>query len=164
MCKLEPVFPQKTGNYVGSLAANLVEPDWQKYVRLLIMPIYERNKLDCKYVTGLQDKIYQLNVSAGTKVAFQKYLYANKKEEIQHYRKIALYGFFYSDRAFSLSRQYEREYSVWFQHMCETLIPDIKGFEDIEQCRIIANLAMENAEMQKSTETNRLVEILMRNM
>lgn len=164
LCKLEPVFPQKTGNYVGSLAANLVEPDWQKYVRLLIMPIYERNKLDCKYVTGLQDKIYQLNVSAGTKVAFQKYLCANKKEEIQHYRKIALYGFFYSDRAFSLSRQYEREYSVWFQHMCETLIPDIKGFEDIEQCRIIANLAMENAEMQKSTETNRLVEILMRNM
>ena len=128
------------------------------------MSLKERSKLDSRYVKDLRDEIYRLNVSAETKVAFTKYLWAVDRKDIQRCRRIALYGFFYSERAFALSRQYEKEYSVWYQHMREVLLPDIRGFASTDQQCIIANLAMENTMMRENTQARRLFEDLMRNM
>lgn len=164
LCKLEPAFPLKEEKYVYFSPEKRKKNEWEKYVQLLVMSLKERSKLDSRYVKDLRDEIYRLNVSAETKVAFTKYLWAVDRKDIQRCRRIALYGFFYSERAFALSRQYEKEYSVWYQHMREVLLPDIRGFASTDQQCIIANLAMENTMMRENTQARRLFEDLMRNM
>lgn len=164
LCKLEPKFPEKDEEYIFHKSRDKQEQNWKKYVSLLVLPIKKRNELDRKYVAGLLDEVYQMNVSAETKIAFRKYLTAREKGEMQRYRRLSLYGFFDSERAFSLSRNYEKDGSAWYDHMCETLIPDIQMLEEGERRRIIANLAMENAVMKDNSEARSLFEELMRNL
>lgn len=164
LCKLEPKFPEKDEEYIFHKSRDKQAQNWKKYVSLLVLPIKKRNELDRKYVAGLLDEVYQMNVSAETKIAFRKYLTAREKGEMQRYRRLSLYGFFDSERAFSLSRNYEKDGFAWYDHMCETLIPDIQMLEEGERRRIIANLAMENAVMKDNSEARSLFEELMRNL
>lgn len=164
LCKVETKFANRNQTYMHNGSADENANDWKDYVSLLVMPVRERNKLDREYVENLIQNIYRQNVSAETKVAFLKYLVSKNKDELQKYRRQSLYGFFNSERAFSLSRGYEKEYSVWYNHMCETLMPDINLLDETEKQKIIANLAMENSTLRESKEATGLFEEIMRNL
>lgn len=163
LCKFTPKFSSKEEKYLYKRTDSDWENDWKEYVSLLIMPVRERNELDRRYVEDLQDKIYQLNVPAEAKIAFIKYLIAEDKDEIQGYRRISLYGFFNSETALSLSKRYDKDHSVWYRHMCETLLPDICIFEERDRQKIVANLAMENVSARQDTQTIKLFNKIMGN-
>ena len=138
--------------------------NWKDYVKLLVMPVRKRNELDRKYVDNLVENIYRLNISAGAKVSFMKYLFSKDKGELQKYRRESLYGFFNSERAFSLSRSYEKEGFVWYNHMCEALSPDVNLLEETVKQKVIANLALENSAMRESGEATRLFESIVKKL
>ena len=162
LCKIDEQSFDRVQVYKYENAKSEKKSDWKKYISFLIMPIHKRNALDAGYVSSLIQKIYTLNVSARTKASFIKYIYANNKEEIQRYRSLALYGFFNSERAFSLSRRSENDFKLWYDHMCETLEPSIKQLEEQDKQKIIANLAMENTVVKETEEAVLLLERIMR--
>lgn len=164
LCKVNPKFGRKDAAYVFHRPEGDKGQEWKKYVSLLTMPIRKRNELDREYVAGLADGIYRMNISAEAKAAFLKYLTAKDKEAVQKYRRLSLYGFFNTERAFSLSKHYEKNYDIWYGHMCETLIPDIRTLDEECRQRVIVNLAMENAAMADSVEAAGLVDGLMKQM
>ena len=164
LCKTAPESGNGGMIYEYRENGSEINNDWKDYVSLLVMPVRRRNELDRKYVDGLIQNIYRQNISARTKVAFLKYLVARNKDELQKYRRLAIYGFFNSERAFSLSRSYEKEHSVWYRQMCDALTPDINLLDEAERQKVIANLAMENAAMSGSREATALFEEMMRNL
>ncbi len=163
LCKFTPKFSSKDEKYIYKKTDAAREDDWKKYVSLLIMSVGERNKLDREYIEDLQDKIYQINVSSEAKIAFMKYLTAKDKDEIQRYRRMSLYGFFNSETAFSFAKHYDKDYSAWYGHMCETLRPDICVFEERDRQRVVANLAMENVAVRQDAQAIELFNKLMGN-
>lgn len=164
LCKFDPKFIPENTIYHYNKPKEDKSHEWQKYVSLLTMPINERNELDRKYVDDLIQEIYRTNISAETKIAFMKYFVAKNKDELQKYRRLSLYGFFNSEKAFSLSKNYEKDYTVWYSHMCDTLLPDIRTLAEEDQQRIIANLAMENTIMKENFEATKLFEDLMKHL
>ena len=164
LCKFEPKLSSRDATYHYNKPKDDKNHELQKYISLLIMPIKKRNELDRKYVDDLIQEIYRADISAETKITFMKYFVAKNKDELQKYRRLSLYGFFNSEKAFSLSKHYEKDYTVWYSHMCDTLLPDIHTLEEEEKQRIIANLAMENAAMKENFEATKLFEDLMKNL
>lgn len=163
LCKLEPKFNEQREIYHYCRRKVQREQEWKAYVSLLCMRVRERNELDRKYVDNLREKIYKINVSAQTKVAFLNYLMAESKEELQKYRRIAIYGFFNTERVFSFSFDYADDCNVWYRHVCDALVPDIRILDEEERRKVVVNLIMENAEMRLNPETKTLCETLMSN-
>lgn len=164
LCRAELRFGDRRQRYKYQGGNERKASAWRDYVSLLIMPVRKRNELDREYVDKLVHNIYRQNVSAETKLAFLKYLISKSKDELQRYRRRSLYGFFNSERAFSLSRAYEREYPVWYEHICEALAPNIDVFNAEEKQKLIANLVMEDTAMRGGGDAAGLFEKMMGNL
>jgi len=163
LCKINPVFKaQKMYQYQPRRDDK--DDDIRDYIKLLLLPVKERNKLDRRYVDGLVDGVYRKPVDAQTKAAFIRYLMAKDKESLQSYRSSALYGFFHADRAFELVRNFEKDFRSWNARMCEILAPEMDTFDESEKRKIIVNLAMENAALSNNDEANHLFNEVMRNI
>ena len=131
-------------------------------IRFLISPAERKEKLDKAYITDLIECCYKLSVPSETKVAFTKYIKATTKEEIQRLRGFIIYSIFNSENAFNMAKLNETDINNWYNQMCEALDPDICFLEKVEQQKIIAILAKEKAERERTLESTMLFENLMR--
>lgn len=131
-------------------------------IRFLISPIEEKEKLDKAHVTDFIENCYKMSIPSEAKIAFAKYIKATTKEEIQHLRGFVLYSIFNSENAFNMAKLNESDIKIWFDKMSEVLDPDISFFEKVEQQKIIAILAKEKAERERTLENTMLFENLMR--
>lgn len=164
LCKMNPVFSRRNMYRYHPDRGGKEEDDRMDYIKLLLLPVQERNQLDCGYVDSLKKGIYRVTAAAEAKTAFLRYLAAKDKESLQRYRGMALYGFFQADRAFGMARDFEKDFQAWKDHMCEVLVPDMELFDEEERRKIIAGLAMENAVVKGGDESNRLFNEVMRNL
>ena len=131
-------------------------------IRFLISPAERKEKLDKAYITDLIECCYKLSVPSETKVAFTKYIKATTKEEIQRLRGFIIYSIFNSENAFNMAKLNETNINNWYNQICEALDPDICFLEKVEQQKIIAILAKEKAERERTLESTMLFENLMR--
>lgn len=136
--------------------------DKKSLIRFLISPIEEREKLDKDYITELVENCYKISIPSEAKVAFSKYIKATSKEEIQRLRGFVMYSIFNSENAFSMAKLNESDTKIWYDKMCEVLDPDMSFFEEVERQKIIAILAKENIERNKTLENVMLFENMMK--
>ena len=164
---LEPVLCRVDTNFKESKKFEIndsekaVSVHKNNLIKFLIAPPEARNELDKKYITNLKDTCFNLCIPAEAKVAFNKYVQAKEKEEIQRLRGLILYSIFNTETAFEMARIHEDDIGSWYAKMCEILDPDLSVFDTLDCEKIIAVLAKEKAERDANSESSRLFEKLM---
>ncbi len=136
--------------------------DKKSLIRFLLSPAEGREDLDKDYITDLTEKCYKISIPSEAKVALTKYLKATTRKEIQHLRGFIMYSIFNSENAFGMAKLNESDIKTWYDKMCEALDPDISFFEKVEQQKIIAILAKENVERNRTLENTMLFDNLIK--
>ena len=102
-----------------------------------------------------------MSIPAEAKVAFEKYIQASTKEEIQRLRGFIVYSIFNSELAFGAAKLHESDILSWYGKMCEALDPDMNLFDEAERRKILAVLTKEKAGRDETAEAAMLFERLM---
>lgn len=118
----------------------------ERVLEYLLLPLDKRNQLDAKYVAGLTDIVYRLQIPSEAKAAFVRFTQTTDEEEIKKLRYQITYSIFNSETAFALAGERQENIAVWYECMKELLDPEIHMLEDDVQKKIIALLARERAE------------------
>ena len=164
---LEPVLCRVDTNFKESKKFEISDSEKvasvhkNNLIKFLIAPPEARNELDKKYIMDLKDTCFNLCIPAEAKVAFNKYVQAKEKEEVQRLRGLILYSIFNTETAFEMARIHEDDIGSWYAKMCEILDPDLSVFDTLDCEKIIAVLAKEKAERDANSESSRLFEKLM---
>lgn len=162
LCNIDTNFKKVTlYEYTAKTAAKV---DKAKILEYLLLPIEKRNKLDKKHIDNLIDSISLLPISTASKIAFRKYAEATEKDELQSLREQIVYQLFNSEIAFGLAKNKESEIDSWYKYIKQILEPSIVELAEIDQKKIIALLAKEKAQIEKTQETKALFERLMNYM
>ena len=163
---LEPVLCNIDTNFKNISHYQYINKEKQNtdknvFIRYLLMPINERNKLDKNYVTELTDAVYKLSIPSETKAAFIRYTKANDKDEIQKLRCQVVYHIFNSETAFEMLRKQEENIEIWYQTMKEILDPEVALMSENDQKKIVALLTREKAQIDGKEDSRILFEKLM---
>lgn len=166
---LEPVLCKIDTNFMETPCYRFEyrEPeksDEGKILKYLLLPVYERDHLDRRYVDELIDDVYRLPISAETKVAFIRYTNASEKTEIQKLRGQIVYHLFNSDIAFDLAKGRENDRNGWYLYMKELLEPSISYLSEKEQDKVVLLLTKEKAMKEQNQELKTLFESFMEHM
>lgn len=141
-----------------------VKTDKSKILEFLLLPVEKRNMLDNKHIDNLIDSVSLLPISTASKIAFRKYAAATEKDELQALREQIVYQLFNSEIAFGLAKNKESDIVDWYKYIKDILEPSIVELGEIDQKKIIALLAKEKAQIEKTQETKALFERLMNYM
>ena len=166
---LEPVLCNIDTNFkdiepYDFTAQNAEKADKARILEFLLLPVEKRNMLDKKHIDNLVDNISLLPISTASKIAFRKYVKATEKDELQALREQIVYQLFNSELAFGLAKTKESDIDDWYKYIKDILEPSIVELEEIDQKKIIALLAKEKAQIEKTQETKALFERLMNYM
>lgn len=138
-----------------------VNTDKSKILEFLLLPVEKRNMLDKKHIDNLIDSVSLLPISTASKIAFRKYAVATEKDELQSLREQVVYQLFNSEIAFGLAKNKESDIGDWYKYIKDVLEPSIVELGEIDQKKIIALLAKEKVQIEKTQETKALFERLM---
>lgn len=138
--------------------------DKNRFLKFMLMPIENRDKLDKKYIDDLLRDVHELPIPTEMKIAFMKYTNALAKEEIQSLREQIIYQFFNVETAFGMAKDKEKNIKFWYDYMKEILEPDITSLAEGDQHKIIVLLAMARNKLNKNNETRELLNNLVKHM
>ncbi len=159
LCKIDKNFKQVLPyRYEGTMAAGVEKEPFLEY---LLLPVEKRDALDSWYVADLVQGVCQLSIPAEAKVAFVKYTKAARKEELQKLRGQVIYHLFNSESAFGLAWDKEGDIKAWYDCIREMLDPAITLLKEHDQRKIIAVLAREKTQIDRSAESVDLFERFM---
>lgn len=162
---LEPVLCQIDADFKKHLPYHYEgkrkDAVWKERVlEFLLLPIEKRNQLDRAYIAGLIQEVYKLPMPAESKAAFIRYAAAADKNEIQRLRGQVVYHLFNTETAFGLAKGRESDIAAWYDCIREMLDPSILLLNEQDQQKIIALLAREKEQIDKTPESADLFERL----
>ena len=145
----------------------LVKKMGDQYIReqiidYLMLPVPKKMEVDTNKVAELEKSIYKLQVSFDTKIDLLRYFKEEKPEMIQPLRSRIVYGIFNSETAMTLSNAERHDIGSWYNMMLEKLEPNLESFAQVEQNKILAIIANEYAEREKTPESFEIREGLLK--
>lgn len=128
----------------------------------LMLPAPKKIEVKSDKVAQLEKSVYKLQVASDTKVDLIKYFKENRPEKIQALRSRIVYSVFNSKTAIVLSNTEKHDMNSWYNMMLEKLEPNLESFNRVEQDKILAIIANEHAEREKSPESVEIKQELFR--
>jgi hypothetical protein len=144
LCKIDVKFSETADYKTLPLKDNRNMPR-EEIIKYLLMKPSERKDLDGRHMNELRNSIWKLPISADVKIAFLKFANAKTTQELQMLRGKILYSLFNVENVFAVMKDQESDISSWYRYVKELLKPDITGFSEKDQIRILAVLSKERA-------------------
>lgn len=119
----------------------------------VMLSVPKKLEMDTDKIKELERFIYKLQVSSDTKVDLIRYLQEKDPISIQKLRSRIVYSVFNSETAIMLSNTEKHNMNSWFNMMLDKLEPNIETFDRIDQDKILAIIANEHAEREKTFES-----------
>lgn len=163
LCNIHPCkndeISYKPNQQVKQEDENIIKAAIIDYVML---PVPKKLKIDINKVKELESFIYKLQIDSDTKVDLMRYFQEKKPENIQKLRNRIVYSIFNSETAIMLSNTEKYDMNSWTNMMINKLEPNIETFDIINQEKILAIIANEYAEHEKTPESIEIKNDLMR--
>ncbi len=134
----------------------------EQIIDYLMMPAPRKLEVDANKIADLEKSVYKLQVASDTKVDLIKYFKENEPQKIQALRGRIVYGVFNSETAMMLSNAERHDIGSWYNMMLEKLEPNLESFDQTEQDKILALIANEHAEREKTPESVEIREDLLK--
>lgn len=131
-------------------------------VNYLMLPAPKKLEVNSNKIAELEKNVYKLPVASDTKIDLIKYFKEKIPDKIQALRSRIVYNVFNSETAIILSNAEKHDMSSWYNMMLEKLEPNIESFNQNEQDKILAIIANEHAEREKSPESAEIREELLK--
>lgn len=127
----------------------------------LMLPAPKKLEVSTDKLAELEKYVYKLQVASDTKVEIIKYFNEKNPSKIQALRSRIVYSVFNSETAIILSNTEKHDMNSWYNMMMEKLEPNMESFSPIDQDKIIAIIANEHAEREKTPESVEIREDLL---
>lgn len=131
-------------------------------VDYLMLPAPKKLEMNSDKVAALEKSVYKLQITSDTKVDLIKYFREKNPAKIQLLRERIVYSIFNSETAMALSNGERHDIRSWYNQMLEKLEPNLDSFEQTEKDKILAIIANEHAEREKTPESAEIREDLLR--
>ncbi len=118
----------------------------------LMLPAPKKLELDSNRIAKLEQSVYKLQIASDTKVDLIKYFHEKDPGKIQTLRSRIVYSVFNSGMALVLSNTEKHDMNSWYNVMLEKLEPSLDSFDQCERDKILAIIANEHAEREKTPE------------
>lgn len=128
----------------------------------LMLPAPKKMEVNSNKIAELEQSVYKLQIASDTKVEIIKYFKEKNPEKIQALRSRIVYSIFNSETAIVLSNTEKHDMSSWYNMMLEKLEPNMENFSQVDQDKILAIIANEHAEREKTPESTEIREDLLR--
>lgn len=128
----------------------------------LMLPAPKKMEVNSNKIAELEQSVYKLQIASDTKVEIIKYFKEKNPDKIQSLRSRIVYSIFNSETAIVLSNTEKHDMSSWYNMMLEKLEPNMESFSQIDQDKILAIIANEHAEREKTPESTEIREDLLR--
>lgn len=128
----------------------------------LMLPAPKKMEVNSNKIAELEQSVYKLQIATDTKVEIIKYFKEKNPDKIQVLRSRIVYSIFNSETAIVLSNTEKHDMSSWYNMMLEKLEPNIESFSQVDQDKILAIIANEHAEREKSPESAEIREDLLK--
>ena len=126
-----------------------------------MLPAPKKLEVSTNKIAELEKSVYKLQVASDTKIEIIKYLNEKDSSKIQVLRSRIIYSVFNSETAIVLSNTEKYDMNFWYNMMLEKLEPNMKSFSQINQDKILAIIANEHAEREKTPESAEIRESLL---
>lgn len=121
-------------------------------VDYLMLPAPKKIEIDTNKVAKLERSIYKLQIAADTKIDLIRYFKEKNPSRIQNLRSRIVYSVFNSETALLLSNSEKHDMNSWYNMMLDKLEPNLDSFAQCDQDKILAIIANEHAERERSQE------------
>lgn len=128
----------------------------------LMLPAPKKLEVGRNKIAELERSVYKLQIASDTKVDLIRYFKETDPEKIQKLRSKIVYGIFNSESAIQMSVAEKHDMDSWFHMMLDKLEPAIDTFKRADQDKILAIIADEYAEREKTPESERIREDLLK--
>ena len=121
-------------------------------VDYLMLPTPKKLEVKTDKLAKLEQSVYKLQIASDTKVDLMKYFKEKNPVKIQSLRSKIVYSVFNSETALIISNSERHDMNSWYNMMLEKLEPNLESFDRCDQDKILAIIANEHAEREKSPE------------
>ena len=135
--------------------------DVKALIDYIMLPAPKKLEVDTNKLEELEKTIYKCQITSETKVHILRYIKENDVEKIHKMRYKIIYGIFNSEIALMLSSTDKKNIDLWYNTMIEKLEPNLASFGAIEQDKILAIIASEQAERDCTDNSIQLYDDLM---
>lgn len=125
-------------------------------VDYLMLPAPKKLEVKKDKLAKLEKEVYKLQIASDIKVALIEYFHEKNPAKIQSLRSKIVYNVFNSETALILSNSEKYDMNSWYNRMLEKLDPNIESFNQWDQDKILAIIANEYAEREKSPEATEI--------
>ena len=162
LCHIHPCKDDETPYKTNEL---IRQPDDKKIqaelINYLMLPAPKKLDVSTNKIAELEKSVYKLQVASDTKIEIIKYLNEKDSSKIQVLRSRIIYSVFNSETAIVLSNTEKYDMNFWYNMMLEKLEPNMKSFSQLNQDKILAIIANEHAEREKTPESAEIRESLL---
>lgn len=119
----------------------------------LMLPAPKKVEVNSNKIAELEKSVYKLQIATDTKLEIIKYFKEENPTKIQALRSRIIYSIFNSEAALGLSNIEKHDMNSWYNMMLEKLEPNIDSFSQKDQDKILAIIANEYAERERTLES-----------
>lgn len=163
LCHIHPCkndeTPYKPNELIQRLGDKRIRSEIVDY---LMLPVPKKLEVNSNKIAQLEQSIYKLQIASDTKVDLIRYIKEKNPDRIQALRSKIVYSVFNSETALILSNTEKHDMSSWYNMMLEKLEPNIDTFNQADQDKILAIIANEHAERERSPESAEIRDDLLR--
>lgn len=134
----------------------------KEIVNYLMLPAPKKLEFSSNKLAELEKAIYKLQVPTDTKIDLVNYFREKEPKRIQMLRGRIVYSIFNSETAILLSNIEKHDIRSWYHLMLEKLDPNIESLDQLEKDKILAIIANEHAERERTAESNEIREDLLK--
>lgn len=163
LCHIHPCkkdeTPYKPNELIKRENDSLVRAEIVDY---LMLPAPKKLEVKTDKLSKLEKTVYKLQIASDTKVDLIKYFKEKNPGKIQSLRSKIVYSVFNSEIALVMSNSEKYDMSSWYNMMLEKLEPNLDSFDQCDQDKILAIIANEHAEREKSPDAAEIRENLLK--
>lgn len=163
LCHIHPCkkdeMPYKPNELIKRENDSSIRADIVDY---LMLPTPKKLEIKTDRIVKLEQSVYKLQIASDTKVDLIKYFKEKNPAKIQSLRSKIIYSVFNSETALIISNSEKHDMSSWYNMMLEKLEPNLESFDKCDQDKILAIIANEHAEREKSPEAAEIREDLLK--
>ena len=163
LCHIHPCkkdeTPYKPNELIKRENDSLVRAEIVDY---LMLPAPKKLEVKTDKLSKLEKTVYKLQIASDTKVDLIKYFKEKNPGKIQSLRSTIVYSVFNSEIALVMSNSEKYDMSSWYNMMLEKLEPNLDSFDQCDQDKILAIIANEHAEREKSPDAAEIRENLLK--
>jgi len=163
LCHIHPCKPDEQPYAMNELIRRESDNDIRSMIiDYIMLPTPKKLEISTDKIAELEKSIYKLQIASDTKIDLIRYFYEKNPDVIQSLRSRIVYSVFNSETALVLSNTEKHDMNSWYNMMLDKLEPNLDSFDRCDEDKVLAIIANEHAEREKSPESVEIREDLLR--